>query len=175
MSETPFENWFRNEPRLRGVTLSGGPGGVVDGGSGGHGDPVPEPASDNDWTRTMASVNDAFAKDPAASVNVMLRTMAFTARQTGRSFLVRHEDNSNNVVWLYHLGGEADVIRIIHIENLYGEWLGLEPRAAAWPTTGEQFERLQREADEHIEALGREVRLEVLCASKAGHCLPDGT
>ena len=24
MSETPFENWFRNEPRLRDVTLSGG-------------------------------------------------------------------------------------------------------------------------------------------------------
>ena len=115
--------------------------------------------SDNDWTRNMAFVNDAFAKDPEASINVMLRTMAFTARQTGRSFLVRHENNSNNVVWLYHLGGETD-IRIIHIESLFGEWLGLEPRAAAWPTTGEQFERLQREADEHIkDPLGREALL----------------
>lgn len=112
-------------------------------------------ASDNDWTRTMASVNDAFAKDPAASINVMFRTMAFTARQTGRSFLVRHEDQVRNVVWLYHLGGEADV-RITRKESLPGEWLGAEPRAASWPTTGEQFERLQAEADEHIEALGRE-------------------
>jgi hypothetical protein len=112
-------------------------------------------ASSNDWLRTMASVEDAFAKDPTASINVMLRTIAFTARQTGRTFLVRHEDNSNNVVWLYHLDGEADV-RITRKESLPGEWLGFERRAAAWPTTGEQFERLQGEADEHIKALGRE-------------------
>jgi hypothetical protein len=28
-------------------------------------------ASSNDWLRTMASVEDAFAKDPTASINVM--------------------------------------------------------------------------------------------------------
>ena len=94
---------------------------------------------------------------PMASVNDMLRTMAFTSRQTGGSFLVRHADQDSGV-WLYHLGVEEE--GFVHITQRVSVpmsvWLDVNSWNVAWPTVGEQFERLQGEADEHLYRAHRE-------------------